>query len=165
MRKTDETTIDATSGHTCPCVAIDRAPQIIARREFVSGAAAALAAIALAACGGAGDFVTSPGTVATTTIKLSDFPTLANVNGVATTSVAGTPMAIVRTGTSTFAAFSRICPHQGTTIDVRTNGFQCPRHGATFNLSGQWTGGQRTSNLVSYPVAYDATSGTLTIGG
>jgi Rieske Fe-S protein len=165
MQRFHETTVDATSGLTCPCVAIDGVPRTIARREFVSGAAAALAAIALAACGSTGDFVTSPGTVAATSLRVSDFPALANVNGVATTSVGGTPVAIVRTGASSFAAFSRICPHQGTTIDVRTNGFQCPRHGATFNLSGQWTGGQRTSNLVSYPVGYDATSATLTIGG
>lgn len=165
MSKADETAVDATSGHMCPCVAIDGASHRIARREFVSGAAAALAAMALAACGGTADFVTSPGTVATTSVKLSDLPALANVNGVATTSVGRTPIAIVRNGTSSFAAFSRICPHQGTTINVLGNEFQCPRHGATFNLSGQWVGGQRTSNLVSYPVAYDSATATLTIGG
>jgi len=165
MRRKEELTVDATCGTACPCVAIDAAPAGIARREFVASAAAALAALALAACGSSGDFLTSPGTVASTSIKVSDFPALANVGGVATTSVSGIPVAIVRTSSSSFSAFSRICPHQGTTIDVQSNGFQCPRHGATFNLSGQWIGGQRTSNLVSYPVGYDATSGTLTIGG
>jgi Rieske Fe-S protein len=161
----DEETVDAMSGRACPCVATDGAVRAIARREFVTGAAAALAALALAACGNTGDFTTSPGTVASTSLELSNFPALANVGGVATTSVSGTPIAIVRTSASTFSAFSRICPHQGTTINVLANEFQCPRHGATFNLSGQWIGGQRTSNLVSYPVAYDATSATLTIGG
>jgi Rieske Fe-S protein len=164
MSRTDEMAVDATSGHACPCVAIDGAPIGIARREFVASAAATLAAFALAACGGAADFLTSPVTVASTSIKVSDFPALASVGGIATTSVSGIPLAIVRTGASGFSAFSRICPHQGTTIDVQSNGFQCPRHGATFNLSGQWIGGQRTSNLVSYPVTYDAASATLTIG-
>jgi nitrite reductase/ring-hydroxylating ferredoxin subunit len=165
MSGIDEMSVGARSEHTCPCLAAD-GPQPIARREFVVGAAAALAAMALAACATTtGDFLTSPGTVATTSVKVSDFPALANVGGVATTTVSGIPLAIVRTGASSFAAFSRICPHQGTTIDVFTNGFQCPRHGATFNASGQWIGGQRTSNLTSYPVGYDATSGTLTIGG
>jgi cytochrome b6-f complex iron-sulfur subunit len=70
----------------------------------------------------------------------------------------------VRTSASSFAAFSRICPHQGSTINVTSNGFSCPNHGAEFNSSGQWIGGQRTSNLTSYPVAYDSTAGTLTIG-
>jgi Rieske Fe-S protein len=165
MRSIDEVAIDATSGHACPCVATDGGgPRAIARREFVVGAAAALAAMALAACS-TSDLLTSPGTVAATSIKISDFPALANVGGVATTSVSGVPLAIVRTGASSFAAFSRICPHQGTTINVLTSGFQCPRHGATFNSSGQWIGGQPTSNLVSYPVAYDSTTATLTIGG
>jgi Rieske Fe-S protein len=122
--------------------------------------------MALAACGTTtNDFLTSPGTVTQTSIKVSDFPALANVGGVATTTVSGVPIAIVRTSASTFAAFSRICPHQGTTIDVFNNGFQCPRHGATFNLSGQWIGGQPTSNLRSYPANYDSASATLTIGG
>jgi Rieske Fe-S protein len=138
-------------------------PISIDRRDFVMRAAAALAAVALAACGSSG--ATSPSSVSSTTLQLADFPALSSVGGVATVSVSGVPLAIVRTSSTTFAAFSRICPHQGTTIDVFTNGFQCPRHGATFNASGQWIGGQRTSNLTSYPVGYDAASGTLTIGG
>ena len=60
--------------------------------------------------------------------------------------------------------FARICPHQGSTINKSGNGFVCPNHGAAFNSSGQWTGGQRTSNLTSYPATYDATTGTLSIG-
>jgi len=166
MSRNDEIAVDATSGHACPCIAAGGGPHAIARRDFVVGAAAALAAAALAACGTTtGDFVTSPGTLTSTSIKVSDFPALANVGGVATTSASGIPIAIVRTGASSFAAFSRICPHQGTTIGVFNNGFQCPRHGATFNLSGQWIGGQPTSNLVSYPVTYDSASATLTVGG
>ena len=76
----------------------------------------------------------------------------------------GIPLAIVRTGESTFAAFSRICPHQGSTINVTATGFQCPRHGATFNKEGQWIGGQPTSNMRSYPTTYDQATGTITIG-
>ena len=155
--------VDASCGQGCSCGAFDGTVRPIARREFVVGAAATLAAIALAACGG--DHLTAPETIASTQVKVSDFPALATVGGVATTSVSGTPIAIVRTGSTTFAAFSRICPHQGATIDVVNSGFHCPKHGATFSLSGQWTGGQRTSNLKSYPVAYDSTTGTLTIGG
>jgi nitrite reductase/ring-hydroxylating ferredoxin subunit len=163
MSSNDEMVVDATSGHACPCVAAGGGRHAVGRRDFVVGAAAALAAMALAACA-TGDFMTSPGTLTATSIKVSDFPALANVGGVATTSVSGVPLAIVRTGASTFAAFSRICPHQGATINVLSGGFQCPQHGATFNSSGQWTGGQRTSNLTSYPVAYDSASATLTIG-
>lgn len=73
------------------------------------------------------------------------------------------PLAIVRTADTSFVAFSRICPHQGGTIQTTSSGFQCPVHGATFDRSGQWVGGQRTSNMRQYPVTYDAAAGTLTI--
>jgi Rieske Fe-S protein len=133
----------------------------IDRRDFVMRAAAALAAVALAGCS---SDPTSPSSVASTTLKLSDYPALSSVGGVATVSISGVPLAIVRTSSTTFAAFSRICPHQGATIDVTSTGFQCPRHGATFDKSGQWIGGQHTSNLVSYPVVYDPSAGTLKVG-
>jgi len=135
----------------------------IDRRDFVMRAAAALAAVALAACSTSD--TTSPSSVSSTTLNLSDYPALSSVGGVATVSVSGVPLAIVRTSSTTFAAFSRICPHQGATIGVTSSGFQCPQHGATFDKNGQWIGGQRTSNLTSYPVTYNATAGTLTVGG
>ena len=149
----------------CACAAeTGRAQPIsIDRRDFVMRAAAALAAVALAAC--SGDSLTSPSSVTSTTINLSDHPELSTVGGVATVSVDGVPLAIVRTSSTTFAAFSRICPHQGATINVTSTGFQCPKHGATFNKSGQNVGGQPTSNLVSYPVSYNPTAGTVTVGG
>ena len=138
-------------------------PITIDRRDFMLRAAAALAAVALAACGS--DSLTSPSSVTSTTLNLADYPALATVGGVATVTVDGVPLAIVRMSSTTFAAFSRICPHQGATINVTNTGFQCPRHGATFDKNGQWIGGERTSNLVSYPVSYNAAAGTLTVGG
>ena len=79
-------------------------------------------------------------------------------------SVSGYPFAIVHTDASAFVALSRVCPHQGFIVDVTGSGFHCPNHGAQFNESGVWVGGQRTSNLRSYPTSYDAATGTLTIG-
>jgi cytochrome b6-f complex iron-sulfur subunit len=78
-------------------------------------------------------------------------------------SIGGVALAIVRTGTSSFVALSRICPHQGGIVQQSGNGFQCPVHGATFSQTGQWVGGQRTNSLHAYATAYDATAGTLTI--
>jgi nitrite reductase/ring-hydroxylating ferredoxin subunit len=161
--KKEQTTVDVTCGHACPCTNDGAEPKQIGRRQFVAFGAAALAAAALAACS-AGSDLTSPSVVTATSLKLSDFPALASVGGVTTTTVSGVPIAIVRTSASSFSAFSRICPHQGSTINVTTGGFVCPNHGATFNSSGQWTGGQRTSNLRSYPVQYDSAAGTLTVG-
>ena len=148
----------------CACGAAGQVEPIsIDRRDFMMRAAAALAAVALAACGG--DSLTSPSSVKSTTLNLADYPALSATGGVATVTIDGVPLAIVRMSSTTFAAFSRICPHQGATINVTSTGFQCPRHGATFDKNGQWIGGERTSNLVSYPVAYNAAAGTLTVGG
>lgn len=150
-------------GGACSCQSTEPASGLVKRRDFVAYGAAALAMAALAACG-VGESLTSPSTVQSSALKLSDFPALSNVGGVATTSIGRTPIAIVRTGASSFSAFSRICPHQGSTVNVTSTGFLCPNHGATFNKAGQWIGGERTSSLTSYPVTYDATAGTITVG-
>lgn len=133
------------------------------RRKFISLGALAAATAALAACAGAITDTTSPNSVSAT-VKVSDYATLASVGGVAVTTVNGTPVAIVRTGATTFITLSRICPHQGSTIGQITGGFRCPNHGATFNTTGVWVGGQPTSNMRSYATTYDAAAGTLTIG-
>ncbi len=52
---------------------------------------------------------------------------------------------------------------RGAIVDATSTGFTCPRHGAQFSTTGEWTGGRSTPNLVSYPVQYRATKGTLTI--
>jgi Rieske Fe-S protein len=136
----------------------------IDRRKFLALGAYAAAAAALAACAaGGGTDATSPGSVGAT-VKISDYATLASVGGVAVTTLNGTPIAIVRTGTSTFITLSRICPHQGSTINQISTGFRCPNHLAQFDTTGNWVGGQRTSNMRSYSTSYDATAGTLTIG-
>ena len=147
-------TVEVTSSACANCVG---------RREFISASVLAAAAVALAACSasGSGD-VTAPNSVGVT-VKLSDYATLASVGGVALVSASGSPIAVVRTGATTFVALSRICPHQGSTVNVVANGFLCPNHGASFTLDGTWTGGQRTSNMRSYTTIYDSVAGTITI--
>ena len=133
------------------------------RRSFLSAATLAAITLALAACSD----TTGPGSGGnnpTATVKVSDYPALSAVDGIATLSVQGTPIAIVRTGTDSYLALSRVCPHQGATVGVNGSGFLCPRHGARFSETGTWVGGQPTSNLRSYSTSYDATTGTLTIG-
>lgn len=136
----------------------------IGRRAFLvqSGILAAIAA--LNACGGLGSGdVTAPSVPANSSITISNYPALANVGGVALVSIGSAPVAIVRTSTTSFLALSRICPHQGGLIGLSGNEFVCSRHGATFNIDGDWIGGQPTSNMHQYTTSYDATSGTLTI--
>lgn len=133
------------------------------RRGFIRQSALLAAAAALAACGPSGD-VSAPTLPATgNTINVNTLPTLSTVGGVAIVSIGSVPLAIVRTGASSFVALSRICPHQGGTIQQSGSGFQCPVHGATFTQTGQWIGGQRTSSMHAYATSYDAATGTLTV--
>lgn len=140
------------------------AESAIGRRTFLvqSGILAAIAALNACSGLGGGD-VTAPSVPANSSIKISDYPNLASVGGVALLSIGSSPVAIVRTSDTTFLALSRICPHQGGLITLYGSDFVCTRHGATFNLNGGWIGGQRTSNMYQYQTTYDAASGTLTI--
>jgi Rieske Fe-S protein len=97
-------------------------------------------------------------------VSLATYPALANIGGVAYVDANGSPLAIVRTSASTFVTLSRICPHQGGTVNAITTGFLCPNHHAQFDDQGRWVGGQPTGNLTTYPTTYDATSQSLTIG-
>jgi len=133
------------------------------RRDFLLGSALLAAAAALAACAGAGGSVTWPQLTQPGTIKVSDYSSLANIGGVAMVTVQTVPMAIIRLGANSFAALSRVCPHEGGIVGQSGNGFLCPTHGATFTIDGTWTGGQLTTNLKSYTTSYDATTGMLTI--
>lgn len=138
----------------------------VSRRAFLGGTMMAAAAL-LAACGdgqiGAGNpLAADPG--AGTVIRLADYPALAQVGGVARVNTSGGAVAVVHVSQGTYAAFSMRCPHQGTTVNITNGAFICPNHDARFNAAGQWTGGQRTSNLVSIPLTYDTAGGTLTLG-
>jgi Rieske Fe-S protein len=134
------------------------------RRELIAtSAASAVAALLVTACGGASDttgVVTGPVSLS---VRVSSYAALANVGGMAQVDNGGTPVAAVRTGATTFDAFSLICPHFGCTVGISGSSFLCPCHGARFASSGAWTGGQRTSNLASLTTSYDATTGVLTI--
>ncbi len=134
----------------------------IGRRTFLvqSGILAAMAA--LAACGATGDS-TAPTVPANSQINVGNYPTLANVGGVALVSLGSAPVAIVRISATSFIALSRVCPHQGGIVNESNNRFVCPNHGATFDLNGNWIGGQPTSNMHQYATTYDAGSNTLTI--
>ncbi|MEP6762912.1 MAG: Rieske 2Fe-2S domain-containing protein [Gemmatimonadaceae bacterium] len=138
------------------------------RRRFVSESVmAAVASLLFVACGdgvigaGGGSGITGPLNI---TVTLSDYSALGTVGGIAKLTGTSTPIAIVRSADATYLAFSMVCPHQGTTININGSGFLCPNHGAQFNAGGTWAGGQPTNNLVRISTTLDATAGTLTLG-
>ena len=152
-------------GGSCACGAGG-----VDRRTFVAkGTLAVVAALLAEACGTGVWEAVAPTSLNLGTgvgVKVSNFPALNAVGGIARVDGGtGAPLAVVRTGTATYTAFSLSCPHQGTTVNVTATGFSCPNHGALFNSAGTWTGGQVTGNLVSYTTQYNATTGLLTIAG
>jgi len=90
-------------------------------------------------------------------VRLDAWPSLATVGGVAGSvgELNGMPVAISRVSATAYAAFSMVCPHAGTTIQVLDGAsFRCPNHGALFDSSGQLRANspQRTSALISLNV-------------
>lgn len=137
--------------------------ECLGRREFLARSALfAAAAAALAACG-AVDSMSPTGLGSTVTLKVTDYPALANVGGIALVTTGGERLAIVRTGASTYVALSRVCPHQGGIVNISGGGFQCPQHGAMFSATGQWMGGQPTTNMHAYATSFDANTQVLTV--
>ena len=132
------------------------------RRTFLSRAMMSAAVLALAACG-AGDGSTAPFT-GSASVNINDYPALAAVGGVALVTLNGSLLALVRNTSTSVIALSRVCPHEGGTINTSSGGFTCPRHGARFSLTGQWLGGQQTTNMRSYATTLDSGTGAVTIG-
>ena len=139
------------------------------RRDFL--AKSALAAAALAVLEGCGDGQIGPTAAKLppggVSVTLAEFPDLATVGAV----VAVKPeIALVRTGTTTFVAFSRICTHEGCVTDVvkSSNRFECPCHGSIFSNTGAVVRGPNGQSggirpLDQLATRFDATAGTVTI--
>lgn len=144
------------------------------RRDFLSQATLAAVAAVLAGCSGdsgGGPFTPKPpnseppaGTGGgTLTVTLAAHPALANVGGIAGVgSIGNKPVAVVRTGTSSYTALSRICTHAGCEIGIAGGGFACPCHGSQFDAQGQATQGPAENALQRFNVAVNG-NGTLTI--
>ena len=145
------------------------------RRRFLSAALAASVLGVLTACGDGniGGLDDDPpaggggggGGGAPLTITVANFVPLRTDGGIARVDAgSGTPIAVVRVSASSYRAFSLVCPHAGTTVNVEANGFRCPNHGATFAANGNVTGGPAPTGLTELTATYNATAGTLTIG-
>jgi thiosulfate dehydrogenase [quinone] large subunit len=68
------------------------------------------------------------------------------------TTASGEPAWLLHPTSSSFAAFSAVCTHQGCPVQWAGNGFQCPCHGATYDSRGNVTGGPAPAPLASIAV-------------
>ena len=115
---------DASHDGDCPdcpmapnaLVSVQGGPGALARRTFLTRTMLGAAALALAACG-VSDGTTAPFS-GTASVNINDYPALANVGGVALVTLNGSLLALVRNSTTSVLALSRVCPHQGGTINT-----------------------------------------------
>ncbi len=141
----------------------DSTPSTLAVRPVVAGLAAGTytATVSVSGAGVAAKTLAVTLTVAVDglAVTIADWPALANVGGVAGSvgTLNFSPIAVVRTGANSFAAFSLICPHAGFYVQVINNSsFRCPNHGSTFNANGTLAANSpiQTGSLQSMRVTY-----------
>ncbi|MDO8307810.1 MAG: Rieske 2Fe-2S domain-containing protein [Actinomycetota bacterium] len=96
-------------------------------------------------------------------VTVNKVPGLAKVGGsVNLGTVKGKPVAVVRTGTSTYRALSLACPHQGVTVARSGSNWRCPAHGSTFTADGTFVAGPAEGPLSTVPAKLSGK--TLTVG-
>jgi len=144
-------------------------PPCMDRRDFLANSGLlAVAAVLAGACGDGqiGGTPTSPVAGSdTVTVRPADYPSLASIGGIARLSGTTRPVALVRSSATAYRAFSMICTHEGTIINIVAGdrSFRCPNHGAEFSNTGQRTGGQQTTNLIELQTTADAAASTVTV--
>ena len=98
-------------------------------------------------------------------VTVGKVPGLSKVGGrVLLGTVKGAPVAVVRTGTSSYTALDLSCTHMGVTVRESTNGWTCPAHGSQFAEDGEVTGGPAMANLALVRSRFNARKGRLTVG-
>jgi len=131
----------------------------LTRRQALA-AAAALCGFGAVTAAGTGVAQAS----GTLKVQLSKFPALKKVGGAANVgTLDGAPVAVVRTGRSTYVALDRRCPHFGVPVTAGGGGFICrpPGHGSQFTNRGALVSGPATRPLRRLRATNNR--GTLTI--
>ena len=136
----------------------------INRRQFLTTAAGAAGLVVVGGCGDGvvtGPFAALPS--GPVTMVVGNFPALATVGTLV--KVPQQSIAVKRTGTDTFEAYSMVCTHQGCLTVIRNSGqqLQCDCHGSRFAADGTVLEGPAESPLPKFVTSYDQATDTLTI--
>ena len=96
-------------------------------------------------------------------VKLSSQSALSKVGGsVRVGTIKGLPVAIARTGNTTYTAFNLICPHQGAKVEKFADGWVCNLHLSKFESDGDLVLGPATTGMKKVPIK--VTKGIATVG-
>ncbi len=134
----------------------------LSRRSLIAGFCG-VAALSLSPLTAEGATVVKKAAGGKLSIRVKDIPKVVEVgSSVQVGKVKGQPVALFRTGPSTFAAFSLLCPHQGVTLTKDEAGWVCKAHGSRFEVDGALNFGPATIDLPAVPLK--VSKGVLTIG-
>ena len=124
---------------TPDCSQCPLAPQQAQRRQFLGGFVASLLALA------AWPRHALAGKVSQ--LKLDKFPQLQKVGGAATIAIAGKPVVVIRTSSSTVVALAGTCTHKAGKLvyDDAKHGLFCSTHKSMYGLDGTPKSGQAAS--------------------
>ena len=96
-------------------------------------------------------------------VNLKNLPALAAVgSSVRIGNFKGKPVALTKTGPTSFVAFSLICPHQGVTVIKDGDKWICDAHGSQFEANGDLNLGPATTGLPRIPAKFS--KGQVVIG-
>lgn len=96
-------------------------------------------------------------------VRVRDIAALKEVGSSARVGVLkGRPVALARTGPSTFIAFALNCPHAGVTVVKDESGWVCNAHGSKFEPNGALAFGPATTGLPRVPAKFS--KGVVVIG-
>lgn len=133
------------------------------RRALLSSACALLALSGLAAFPTSASAEVRKISNGRLSVKLKSIPELSQVGGsVGIGNVKGKPVAITRTGTSSYIAYSLNCPHQGVKVSKKESGWVCEAHGSEFESDGDLVLGPATTRLPRVPMKIS--KGVATVG-
>lgn len=133
------------------------------RREFLVKSALGLGGIVLT-LSGAGTAFGAP--FEDVTITIDDKSPLNKIGGTAIVDSSAGKVIILRTGDTSFVAFSAKCTHKGGLVefDPASKQFVCPKHGSRFDsANGSVKEGPATSPIASYRAVGTAASVTVTV--
>ena len=143
----------------------DEIADCLGRREFLVKSALVAGGVVLTISGvaRAANFL---GSLADVTVSINDKSPLSEIGGsILVDSTAG-QIIVVRTGDSSFIAFSALCTHKRGLIDYDPvkKQFTCPKHNSTFDgATGNVIDGPADEPLPSYPAKGTSSSVTVSV--